>query len=183
MSSWYEKDDGHAAAGRDTAKWIWGGVAVMVALMLLALLFMRSPETDISQVQVRHILLRVDGADPAERQRSLDLALKLKEQLAAGASFEDLARKYSGDPGSAPRGGYLGWNPRGTFSEAFDEAAWTLPIGEISDVVQTNFGFHLIQVLDRKIARSEAYDAELDRKARELNRSAPAAETPPAGSE
>jgi parvulin-like peptidyl-prolyl isomerase len=183
MSSWYEKEHEQAAAGRDLTKWIWGGVAVLVAGMLLGLLLMRAPETDISQVQVRHILLRVEGNDPAARQRSLELATQLKDQLATGASFEELARKYSGDPGSAQRGGYLGWNPRGVFTANFEAAAWSLPIGQLSDIVQTEFGFHIIEVMDRKIAKSEAYDAELDRKARELNPTTPAAEAAPSGSE
>ncbi|MBI1317468.1 MAG: hypothetical protein GC168_00780 [Candidatus Hydrogenedens sp.] len=183
MSSWYEKENEQEAVSRDATKWLWGGVAVLVVAMLAGLVLMRTPETTVSRAEVRHILLRVDGNDPAERQRALELAKKIKEQLAEGADFDELARKYSGDPGSAKRGGYLGWKPRGVYSDKFDTAVWTLPVGDVSDIIQTEFGFHIIQVLDREIAQSEIYDAELDKKARELNPTAPPAEAPATGSE
>ena len=174
MSSWYEKENEQAAEGLNPAKWLWGGVGLLIVAFVAGLFMMGEPNAAISQVQVRHILLRYDAADPADRQRKLELAQRVKAQLDEGASFDALARKYSNDPGSASRGGALGWNARDTFTDAFEEMAWSLPVGEISDVFNTQFGFHILQVTDRKIAVSEQYDAELERKARDL-RSKPAA--------
>ena len=91
------------------------------------------------QVHVRHILL------DDENQARLVLA-KLKR----GEAFEDLARQYSKDPGSREQGGDLGFVSRGQLVTEFEQAAFALQPKQISDVVKTQYGYHLIQVLDRR---------------------------------
>jgi len=70
----------------------------------------------------------------------------LLERVRAGEDFEELARQYSDDPGTAPLGGDLGWFRRGRMVREFEEAAFALFDGQVSDVVQTDFGFHIIRV-------------------------------------
>jgi parvulin-like peptidyl-prolyl isomerase len=97
-------------------------------------------ETSGEQVHARHILL---GPDDEE------LAKELVERLRAGEDFEELAREYSTDDTNREEGGHLGWFARGRMVAPFEEAAFALQPGEISDVVETTFGYHIIQVTER----------------------------------
>jgi peptidyl-prolyl cis-trans isomerase D len=98
------------------------------------------------QVRARHILIKVAAdASPQQKEAAKKRALELLKQAKQGASFETLAAKYSQDPGSARRGGDLGYNPRGRMVTRFDEVQFSLKPGEISDLVETDFGFHIIK--------------------------------------
>jgi len=99
------------------------------------------------EVTARHIL--VDTQEKAE---------ELLAQLKDGADFAELAKKHSVDPGSRDQGGELGSFPRGRMVKEFEEAAFDLEVDEISDIVQTTYGFHIIQVTARQEAREVAYD-------------------------
>lgn len=96
------------------------------------------------QVHVRHIQV----ADEAT-------ARDILAQLNAGANFADLAQAYSQDEGSRPNGGDLGWFPRGLqlISPEIEAAAFELQPGQVSDVIQTQFGFHVLKVENRETAR------------------------------
>lgn len=94
--------------------------------------------TTAEQAHVRHIL--VDNPD---------LAQVVLDQLRAGGDFAELALQYSFDESNKGTGGDLGWISRGATVAEFDEAAFTLPIGQLSEPVQTSFGFHIIEVLER----------------------------------
>jgi len=96
-----------------------------------------------------HILIRISPGvkEEKEAKAKADSILKL---LKNGQDFEKLARLYSNDPGSAAEGGDLGYINRGGFIKSFEEVAFTLSKGEISDVVKTDFGYHIIQQIDRK---------------------------------
>ncbi len=99
------------------------------------------------QVHARHILLKTEGKDDAAvRAQAEDLV----KQLRAGANFEDLARKYSEDEGSAPNGGDLGLFGRGRMVPEFEQAAFSLPINQISDPVKTQYGYHILQVTEKQ---------------------------------
>ncbi len=101
------------------------------------------------RVNISHILLQVkpdQSADSAAVEQLRDI----RRQLEAGAGFDSLATRYSQDPGSGNRGGDLGFVSRGTLVPGFEEAAFALREGEISDVVHTEFGYHLIKLVERR---------------------------------
>lgn len=98
---------------------------------------------------MRHILISTSpGADAAELAEAASRAIALRDQIAANADFAELAKANSDDPGSAQNGGDLGWVERGVMVPAFEEAAFSLSVGEVSEPVKTDFGYHLIQVTD-----------------------------------
>lgn len=99
------------------------------------------------QIKARHILVE-DSA----------LARELLTQLRNGADFAELAEKHSTDTVSAANGGDLGWFPRGQMVEPFEEAAFSAEIGEIVGPVETEHGYHLIEVLDHREAGVQPFD-------------------------
>jgi peptidyl-prolyl cis-trans isomerase D len=116
------------------------------------------------QAKVSHILIKtplpgpdgkVDDKGVAEAQRRAEDLLK---QLKAGAKFEDLAKKYSEDPGSAKEGGSLGWIGKGRTVPEFEKAAFSLPKGQISDLVKSSYGFHIIRVDDKQDAHMKTLE-------------------------
>jgi len=120
------------------------------------------------QAKVSHILIKtplpgpdgkVDEKGVAEAQKRAEDLLK---QLKSGAKFEDLATKYSEDPGSAKQGGSLGWIGKGRTVPEFEKVAFTLPKGQISDLVKSSYGFHIIRVDDRQDAHMKTLDEVKD---------------------
>jgi peptidyl-prolyl cis-trans isomerase D len=105
------------------------------------------------QAKVRHILIAVpSGADAKADAAAKAKAEDILKQIKAGGNFADLASKNSDDPGSKPTGGELGWlNPGQTVPE-FDKAAFSLAPGQTSDVIKTQFGYHILQVEEKKTA-------------------------------
>jgi len=102
----------------------------------------------ITKTKVRHILIKTNElVDDEEAQKRL---LALKARIADGDDFAALARAHSDDKGSALKGGSLDWVGPGDLVKPFEEAMGKLNINDISEPVQTQFGWHLIQVLDRK---------------------------------
>lgn len=98
------------------------------------------------QVKAAHILIKVGPKASAEQRAARrKLAEKVLAEARAGKDFADLARKYSDDPGSAAKGGELGYFQRGTMVKPFEQAAFSLKPGEISGIVETPFGFHIIK--------------------------------------
>jgi peptidyl-prolyl cis-trans isomerase SurA len=102
----------------------------------------------VQQTNARHILIKVNEVvSEAEAKRKLQA---VKERLDHGGNFAELARLYSQD-GSAPKGGDLGWLYPGDTVPEFERAMDALKVGEISQPVQSMFGWHLIQVLERRV--------------------------------
>ena len=107
-----------------------------------------SDKNTVQQIHARHILIKVNqlvSADEAKR-KLIDLKQRIVNK---SATFEELAKTYSND-GSASRGGDLGWIYPGDTVPEFEKAMVALKPGEISEPIETQFGFHLIQVLDKK---------------------------------
>lgn len=95
-------------------------------------------------------LVAVPHINKAQKQTVIDQMMSLKQQIMAGEDFAKLAGKYSQDPGSAANGGDLGWVGRGQFVPEFEGAAFKLKPNELSDIIESPFGFHLIQLLERR---------------------------------
>ncbi len=100
-------------------------------------------------VRLSQILLRIQPGE-ASRVKSQERMRQIRDRIRKGESFEALARESSEDPGTASRGGDLGFVDRGTLFPAFEEAAFQLNPGQVSDVVETPVGFHLIQVVEKR---------------------------------
>src|SRR5690606_20996066 len=108
------------------------------------------------EVRARHILLNVEGNDEAEvRTRAEALLAEVK----AGGDFAALAEKHSQDVASASRGGDLGFFGRGRMVPDFEQVAFSLAPGEVSDLVRTPFGFHIIKVEEKKAGDVQPLDA------------------------
>ncbi|KLU17038.1 MULTISPECIES: peptidylprolyl isomerase SurA [Xenorhabdus] len=120
----------------------------------------------VTEVNARHILLKTSPIMNDEQARNE--LMKLREEILSGkTSFEAAAKAHSEDPGSAMRGGELGWNLPSAYDPAFRDALMKLQKGEISQPVHSSFGWHLIQLLDsRKVDRTDA--AQKDRAYRLL---------------
>jgi peptidyl-prolyl cis-trans isomerase SurA len=123
----------------------------------------------VTQTHVRHILIR--GSELVSEDEVKQRLNGLKERIEAGEDFAALAKAHSEDPGSAVEGGDLGWVNPGEMVPRFEEAMNTLQKGQISDVVRSRFGWHLIQVLDRRshdntelVQRNKARDVIRNRK-------------------
>jgi peptidyl-prolyl cis-trans isomerase C len=128
------------------------------------------------QVRASHILIKPDlidpnvdpNADPNEakavaKAKAEDLLKQIKE----GADFAELAKAHSNCP-SAPNGGDLGFFPRGETTPAFENVAFELEIGQISDVVETEYGYHIIKTTDHKDASTTTFDQAKDDIIRQL---------------
>lgn len=89
------------------------------------------------------------AATAADTAASLERAERVRAEIAGGADFAEVARRESADPGSREQGGDLGTFARGQMVPAFEEAAFSLPVGEVSEPVETPFGYHVIQVQER----------------------------------
>ncbi|MDA8416378.1 MAG: SurA N-terminal domain-containing protein [Betaproteobacteria bacterium] len=122
--------------------------------------------------RVRHILLTVpSGASVAERHTVLERITRLRQQLLEHPErFSDIAKTQSQDPGSAHQGGELGFFARGVMTPAFDRAAFALKQGDISEPVETDFGYHLIQVEEIQPATPKTLEQATPELTEELRR-------------
>ena len=131
----------------------------------LRALFDAEPERFVTPEKrdVSHILLAVSPeADADDATHAEDRLKSLKDRILAGASFEDLARENSDDPGSAASGGALGFIERGMMVPEFEEAAFALAPAEVSDPVRTSYGWHLVKVLAVQESRNATFDEVRD---------------------
>jgi peptidyl-prolyl cis-trans isomerase D len=109
--------------------------------------------------KVRHILLPVPaGADDAKAQAVLEEIEAVRGRILGGGSFEEVAKAVSKDPGSSSKGGSLGEIEKGMMDPAFDQAAFALAAGELSEPVRSRFGYHLIEVDEIIPARMKSFD-------------------------
>jgi peptidyl-prolyl cis-trans isomerase C len=130
--------------------------------------------TEFEQVHARHILVRVQGSQIPVRPGQKDLtdaealakAQDLRKRILAGEDFAQLAGQESDDTGSAAKGGDLGFFPRGRMVPSFEQAAFALKPGDLSEPVKSQFGYHVIKVEARESRSFEDVRPEIERRLR-----------------
>ncbi len=111
------------------------------------------------EVRASHILITVKpDADDAQKKAARTEIEKIQARIKAGEDFATLAKENSKDPGSKENGGDLGFFTRGQMVKPFEDAAFALKPGMVSDIVETQFGYHIIKVTDRKAAGKYSLD-------------------------
>lgn len=111
-----------------------------------------------NRVDVVHIVFNTLGKTDAEIALIKKQAESVDEQAKRGANFADLAKKYSEDTNTKSKGGEIGWIVAGQTAPAFEKAAFSLPKGAVSDVVQTSYSFDIIKVLDKEEAHTKPFE-------------------------
>lgn len=127
--------------------------------------------SEYEQAKARHILIRFKGSRVPLRPNEKDLteeealakAKAIKERIAKGEDFAVVAKAESDDSQSGEQGGSLGTFGRGRMIPEFEKAAFTMPIGQVSDPVRTQFGYHLIQVEERTTTPFESVKADIEK--------------------
>ncbi len=114
----------------------------------------RTPE----RVKVRHILIKTQGKSKEDVAKLKAKAEDILNQLHHGGDFAELAKKNSEDPGSAEKGGELGWIVKGQTVPNFEKTAFSLKPGELSGLVETEYGYHIIQLEDKQAAHTQTFD-------------------------
>lgn len=126
----------------------------------------RTPE----RVNVRHILLKTTDKSEEEKQQARTKIDELLQQLEAGADFAKLAEEHSEDTGTAVEGGDLGWIARGQTVPNFEKAAFALDPGGRSGVIETEYGYHIIEVKEKEQARLQPFEEVKEQLASERKR-------------
>jgi peptidyl-prolyl cis-trans isomerase D len=110
------------------------------------------------RVHVEHILFMTVGKTSAEIAEIKKQAEQVLEKVKHGGDFAKLAKEYSQDPGSKDKGGDLGWILKGQTVPEFQDVAFSLPVGQVSGLVKTQYGFHIIKVLGKETAHTKSFD-------------------------
>ena len=111
------------------------------------------------RVRASHILIRFpENADTAAKEQARIRAAEVLAEVKTGKDFSGLAKQHSQDTGSAQNGGDLGFFERGQMVGPFDEVAFSLPAAQISDLVETTFGYHIIKIAERQAERTVSLD-------------------------
>lgn len=131
-------------------------------------------KNEYEQVKARHILVAFKGSPAAQpekpeitEEQAKAKAEDLRKQLTAGASFEELAKKESDDLGSGSRGGDLGSFGRGQMVPEFEKAVFEGKVGEVTPVIRTQYGYHIIKIDEHKTTPFEEVKANLEKDARQ----------------
>jgi len=122
--------------------------------------------------KARHILIQTGTSAEQSKDAMMPRIKELQQKLKNGESFEDLAREYSDDPGSAKQGGDLGWVATGEMVKPFEDALFSMKKGEVSDVVETQFGLHLIKLDDIRTPEVQTFAEKRSEFEKELKKDA-----------
>ena len=114
------------------------------------------------QVAARHIIFTTEGVEESERAALQEELEEIRQEIEDGADFGEMAREHSQGP-SAPNGGDLGTFGRGQMVPEFEQAAFELEVGELSQVIETQFGYHILQVTERVPAQTQSYEEAEER--------------------
>ncbi|MBI1284054.1 MAG: hypothetical protein GC183_06915 [Thiobacillus sp.] len=122
-------------------------------------------------IRVSHILFAVDYKEAGKSDEDAKAqAMAVLKQLRGGADFAELAKQYSDDKSSKRDGGELKWAERGKFVPPFEEAAFAMKPGEISDPVRTRFGYHIIRLDERRAPEQQTFEEVEDKIVADLRR-------------
>ena len=127
-----------------------------------------SSQPSVGEVEAEHILLLTRGMDDEQKNLVAQRMDSIYQLAVGGADFQQLARTYSQDPGSARNGGSLGWFGRGQMVAEFDSAAFAIPDGSVSKPFSTNFGYHIIHRLNHRAVAP--FDEIREQLLNEMNR-------------
>ena len=166
----WESDQDIPDEPKGKMKWVWALVAVIFAVTIAVSKPSKESRREISEVHAQHILITYDKQDPAAKKQALDEISNIRKWIDEGQDFEKLAKQYSQDSKTKSRGGDLGWVQRGVFVEEIDNYIWSAPIGKVSDIILSSFGYHIVRVLDRKLSDAEQYNVEVNQRINEQNR-------------
>jgi peptidyl-prolyl cis-trans isomerase D len=122
------------------------------------------------RAHVRHILFETANKPKDEQDKIKARAQDVLKQLKSGGDFAKLAKENSGDPGTKDKGGDLGWVTRGQMVKNFENASFTQKVGEIGDLVSTEYGYHIVQVLERQEPRTQSLDEVKNNIANDLKK-------------
>ncbi len=157
----WESDNEQDDAGRDWPKVMWLGLAAILVIMIVLLYFPKDRPTSLTRARVWHILVTYDPSEPGQREAAFETVSSLRGRIIEGESFSKIAKEYSSDERSAGHGGDLGWVVRGSLADAVEAVVWELPLNQVSEVIETGHGLHLVLVSDREIADADIYEREL----------------------
>jgi len=110
------------------------------------------------QAQAQHILVKPAAETPDAKLEALGKLNQLRSRIEAGEDFSELAAAHSACPSGKSAGGSLGWFPRGAMAKEFDEAVFSMQVGELSQAIETQFGYHLIKKLAHEDPATPTYD-------------------------
>ena len=119
-------------------------------------------------IRASHILFMTDGKSDKEKTALKQKAEEVRKELQAGADFTALAKEHSDDTGTVEKGGDLGWVTRGQMVPNFEKASFALAAGALSEVISTEYGYHVIKVHERQGARVQSLDEVRDAVQQEL---------------
>ena len=125
---------------------------------------------DQEQIEASHILIKVNNPKDEEESKAAKVEIdEIAGKIKKGEDFEELAKQHSQCPSSA-KGGNLGYFPRGSMVPEFENAAFDLRVGEVSEPVKTDFGYHIIKLNAKKAARKKPYEEVKDEAGNKLLR-------------
>ena len=107
-----------------------------------------------AEAKVRHLLIKPEPSSIIKKE-SIDLLKQIKDRFLAGENFDKLAQEFSMDPGSKNKGGNLGWVKRGSLLKNFEKTTFTIKTNTLSDPIETEVGFHILEVFERKGDRAK----------------------------
>jgi len=116
------------------------------------------------QIKISHILIKYGDQDTAKKTKeaAVEKINMVQQKIKDGETFENMANKYSEDENSNTLGGDIGYFSKGQLVAEFENVAFTLEVGQVSDVVETTYGFHLIKVTDKKASSIKTFDEAKD---------------------
>lgn len=157
----WESDSGDEAT--DRAKYVWAAILVMIAVMI-AILWVTRSSPNITRAHIQQILVKFDETSSEDRARALDKIGRIRQMIMDGESFTSVAKKHSEDEWSNERGGDVGWVAPGLLAEAIDTYAWGGEVGALSHVITTNYGFHIVTIVEREYSRGDQYERDIHQR-------------------